>query len=171
MEGDVPARGTECRRRPLAFVDIDGVVADVGHRVHHLEGPSKDWDAFFAAAIDDPVHPEGVAVVAGLVADHEVVFLTGRPERYRVDTERWLVRHGMGSHAVVMRPNGSRRPAATLKRGLLDRLADGREVAMVVDDDPLVIDAMRAGGRPTFEATWGGRNDALHRAQEVEGRS
>ena len=33
--------------RPLAIFDIDGVVADVRHRLHHLESRPKGWDEFF----------------------------------------------------------------------------------------------------------------------------
>ncbi|MEX2660012.1 MAG: hypothetical protein WD232_09965 [Acidimicrobiales bacterium] len=161
----------EAEDRPLAIVDIDGVVADVRHRLHHLEGRRKDWDAFFAAAVDDPPYEEGLAIVAELAEDHEVVFLTGRPERCRADTELWFEANGMAGHRLFMRPEGTRRPAAHVKRELLDRLAEGREVAVIVDDDPLVIAAMRSAGRPTFHATWGERSATLHQAQEVEGRS
>ena len=158
-------------QRPLAIVDIDGVVADVRHRLRHLEGRRKDWDAFFAAAVDDPPHEEGLAIVERLAADHEIVFLTGRPERCRADTERWLEAHGIGGHPLHMRPEGTRRPAAQVKREVLDRVAAGREVAVVVDDDPDVLAAMAAAGRPTFHAAWGDRSTTLHQAQEVEGRS
>lgn len=157
--------------RPLAVVDLDGVVADVAHRLHHIEGSRKDWSAFFAAAVDDPPHEEGLAVVGQLEAEHEVVYLTGRPESCRSDTEVWLEAHGIGGHRLVMRPEGVRRPAAALKRALLEDLATGRQVAVVVDDDPLVIAAMQEAGVPTFHAAWGGRQAALHQAQEVEGRS
>lgn len=156
---------------PLAIVDIDGVVADVRHRLHHLEGRRKDWDAFFAAAAHDEPLEEGLAVVSRLAQDHEVVFLTGRPERCRADTERWLDANGLGRHRLVMRPEGTRRPAAQLKVALLARLATGRQVGVVVDDDPLVAAAMEAAGHPTFLAAWVERTPTLHRAQEVEGRS
>lgn len=73
---------------PLGIVDIDGVVADVRHRLSHLEQRPKDWDRFFAAAAHDPVHPEGLAVVERLLVDDEVVFVTGRPARLRVATKR-----------------------------------------------------------------------------------
>ncbi|MBA3955457.1 MAG: hypothetical protein H0X58_02180 [Acidimicrobiia bacterium] len=46
--------------RPLAVVDIDGVLADVGHRLHFLDRRPKDWKGFFAAARTDPPHPEGI---------------------------------------------------------------------------------------------------------------
>src|SRR5262245_49979 len=39
---------------PAVLVDIDGVVADAGHRLHLVERRPRDWDAFFAAAADDP---------------------------------------------------------------------------------------------------------------------
>lgn len=157
--------------RPLAFVDLDGVVADVRHRLHHLEAGDRDWPGFFAAAVEDPPHEEGLAVVTRLEVGHEVVYLTGRPESCRVDTEQWLERHGIGGHRLVMRPMGVRRPAAELKPALLAEAAAGREVAVVVDDDPLVLAAMAEAGLPTFHATWGGRNEVLLRAQEVDGRS
>ncbi len=76
--------------RPIAVLDIDGVLADVRHRLHHLERRPKDWAAFFAAAPRDPLLPEGAAVAAQLAPDHDVVYLTGRPERCRRDTLAWL---------------------------------------------------------------------------------
>jgi hypothetical protein len=36
--------------RPLAVFDLDGVLADVRHRLHFLDRRPKDWDGFFAAA-------------------------------------------------------------------------------------------------------------------------
>lgn len=162
-------------QRPLAIIDIDGVVADVRHRLVHVERRPKDWDAFFAAARDDPPHDEGVALVRKLAADHDVVFLTGRPVRYRRATERWLDRHGLGGHRLVMRPGGVRRPAAQVKVELLADLAADRRVAIVVDDDAAVVAAMRAAGHPTLHADWEALDPderrALFDAQEVEGRS
>src|SRR5690606_16619180 len=121
-----------------------GVVADVRHRLHHIERRPKDWDAFFAAAGDDPPHREGLELVAALVRDHEVVFLTGRPRRIEPAARRWLDEHGLGGHRLVMRPDGEWLPAARLKVRLLRELAQGRAVAVVVDDDPDVLAAMTA---------------------------
>ena len=110
-----------------------------------------------------------------LAEDHEVVFLTGRPLKCRRDTRRWLERHGLGEHRLVMRPAGVRRPAAQVKVELLAELAAGRVVGLVVDDDDAVVAAMRAAGHPTLHADWEQRADsqqaALFEAQEAEGRS
>jgi phosphoglycolate phosphatase-like HAD superfamily hydrolase len=161
--------------RPLAIVDLDGVVADVRHRLHHLTGRRKHWDAFFAAAVDDPPHPEGIAVVERLQQDHDVVYLTGRPERCRADTEAWLDRHGIGGHPLHMRSGRDRRPAAVVKPDLLRTIGHGREVAVVVDDDDRVVEAMRRAGYQVLHADWEKRaaeeDAALARAQEEQGRT
>lgn len=160
---------------PLAIVDIDGVVADVRHRLHHIRRSPKDWEAFFAEAVHDPPHAEGLAAVEQLVPDHEVVFLTGRPRRLERATRGWLERHGLGGHRLVMRPNGDRRPAAQVKVDLLGSLADHREVAVVLDDDPMVLRAMERAGYPIRLADWEPRDprsaQALRAAQEKEGRT
>jgi phosphoglycolate phosphatase-like HAD superfamily hydrolase len=162
-------------QRPLAIVDIDGVVADVRHRLHHIRRRPKDWNAFFAAAEQDAPHAEGVELVGQLGADHEIVFLTGRPRRLEADTRRWLERHGLGGHRLIMRPEGVRRPAPEVKVDLLRDLAQGRTVTVVVDDDPAVLEAMQAAGYPTRLADWEPREPdedrALRRAQDVEGRT
>jgi phosphoglycolate phosphatase-like HAD superfamily hydrolase len=161
--------------RRIAVVDIDGVVADVRHRLVHVERRPKDWDAFFAAAPQDPPHPEGLALVRRLAVDHDIVFLTGRPVRCRRDTVDWLRRHGLGEHRLVMRPGGLRRPAAEVKVELLGDLAAERRVALVVDDDASVVAAVRAAGYPTLHADWESlapeERRALFEAQEVDGRS
>lgn len=161
--------------RPLAIVDIDGVVADVRHRLHHVERRPKNWDAFFDAVGDDPVHPEGVALVKVLEEDHDVVFLTGRPRRIERTTQRWLRDNGMGAHRLVMRRGGDRRPAAVAKVELLRELAEGREVAIVVDDDALVVEALQRAGFAVLHADWETRRPAedaaLRDAQETDGRT
>jgi hypothetical protein len=161
--------------RPLAIVDLDGVVADVRHRLRHIEGKPKHWHRFFDAAGADGLHEEGLAVVERLRPHHEIVYLTGRPRWLEAVTRRWLDDHGLGGHELVMRPDDDRRPAAVLKVELLRRLAGGREVAVVVDDDERVVQAMADAGFPTFHATWERRaideQRALERAQEAEGRT
>lgn len=161
--------------RPLAVVDIDGVVADVRHRVHFVQRRPKDWDAFFAAAADDPPHDEGLALVRRLAQDHEVVFLTGRPDWLRADTRRWLEQQGLDGQRLLMRPEGDRRPAALVKVQYLRDLAREREVAVMIDDDPLVVAAVKEAGFPVLHADWESRSPGTDRtlltAQEVEGRT
>jgi hypothetical protein len=158
--------------RPVAIIDLDGVLADVRHRLRHIEGGRKDWPAFFAGIPDDPVLPEGRAVVDRLAGDHELVYLTGRPERARPDTEAWLERHALPRGRLIMRREGDRRPARVTKPALLRRYAEnGRSIAVVVDDDPQVCDALETQGWPVLRADWMTRPEILDQAQEDAGRT
>jgi hypothetical protein len=172
---------------PVAVVDIDGVVADVRHRVPYLEEYPPDWAGFFSAADLDPPIAHGLARVRGLVASgHEIVWLTGRPEWLRSVTRSWLAGHRLPTGTLLMRPVHDRRPARVLKAGALRALAAGRsvfgrrpgpprEIAVVVDDDTAVVARLRADGWPVEQADWldldPGGADRLAEAQERDGRT
>jgi len=157
--------------RPLAVFDVDGVLADVRHRLRHVERRPKDWDAFFAAAPDDPPLPTGVALAVESARDCDIVYVTGRPERCRTDTLRWFRRHGLPEGELSMRPGRDRRPARQAKLELLRRVAEGRVVAMVVDDDAQVCQAYERAGYRVLRADWMGAEPALEQAQEADGRT
>lgn len=157
--------------RLVAVIDLDGVLADVRHRVHHVETQPKDWGAFFSAAPDDPVLEEGRTVVEALAEVHDLVYLSGRPERCRHDTERWLRTHGLPAAPVLLRPHHDRRPARFFKVESLDELSRERSVAVLVDDDPLVLEVARAAGYDVLPATWMDDLPALREAQEVDGET
>lgn len=161
--------GTE--PRALAVFDLDGTLADVRHRLHHLEGPRKDWDAFFRAAVADPPLEAGLALVRHWAQGCDLAYVTGRPERCRRDTERWLTAQGLPTGDLVMRPAADRRPARVAKPVLLSRLAGDRTVAVVVDDDKLVCDAYRARGFRVVRADWAAAAPVLEQAQEENGRT
>jgi phosphoglycolate phosphatase-like HAD superfamily hydrolase len=155
----------------LAVIDLDGVLADVRHRLHHVAHPPKDWAAFFAAAPQDPLLDEGARVAHALAEVHDLVYLSGRPEHCRPDTLRWLVRHELPAAPVHLRPPQDRRPGRLYKVDALRRLAREQPVAVLVDDDPLVCEAARAAGFDVLPATWMGRAEELLEAQEVDGET
>lgn len=153
----------------LAVFDIDGVVADVRHRLHHLVAP-KSWRAFFEEAAADGLLREGARLVADLVQRHEIVWLTGRPEWLRRTTADWLAEHGLPGTELHLRPNGDHRPAAFYKLDVLAELAP-RGIAAFVDDDPEVVDAALDAGYPAVLADWLPRDAALQEAQDRLGRT
>jgi hypothetical protein len=159
-------------QRPIAVLDIDGVLADVRHRLHFIENAARDWDGFFGAMPDDPPLVEGVAVARRLGLDHDLVYLTGRPERTRAATAAWLAFHELPRGQLIMRSDRDRRPARVTKPALLRRLANsGRTIAAVVDDDPAVASALEAAGWPVLLADWQARPASLDEAQERRGRT
>jgi hypothetical protein len=157
--------------RPLAVVDIDGVVADVRHRLHLVESRPKQWAEFFAAAAADPPLDVGVTLVRELAADHDVIWLTGRPERTRAATETWLAAQGLPTASLLMRGDRDFRPARVTKRDELRRLRRSRDVRVVVDDDPEVVALLRADGFPVRLADWLPHSSTLRAAQERDGRT
>lgn len=162
---------TDSNGLPLAVFDLDNTLADTAHRQHFLEGRPRNWGAFFAAAPEDAPLAEGVALAVDSARECEVVYLTGRPERYRPDTLEWLARHGLPEGRVYMRSNADRRPARFTKLEILRRLARDREVRVLVDDDELVCDDAERAGFTVVRARWAAKSAALEEAQEREGRT
>ncbi|KUO17480.1 phosphatase domain-containing protein [Streptomyces dysideae] len=170
---------TDSSRRPLAVFDLDDTLADTAHRQRFLETTPRDWDAFFAAAPQDPPVAEGIALALESAQECEVVYLTGRPERCRRDTLDWLAAQGLPEGRVHMRRDagragggrGDRRPARRTKLEILRRLARTREIRVLVDDDELVCEDAEWAGFTVVRARWTARSAALKVAQEREGRT
>ncbi len=176
MSGD--GQVGEPEQPALAVFDIDGVLADVGHRRHHVQGGRRDWDAFFAAAADDPPLAPGIERAQQAQQDGRVVvYLSGRPERLRDVTTRWLAQHGLPAGELVLRPDDDRSPAVRLKVARLRDIAAAFTIALFVDDDEIVVRAVR-DHRPALVgevllADWqpAGARRTLRRAQERDGRT
>jgi hypothetical protein len=155
----------------VAVIDIDGVVADVRHRLHHVTGRPKNWRAFFDLAADDGLLPEGEETVRKLAEVYGVVYLSGRPERLRTVTQRWLEQHELPPGPLMLRPYDDYRPSRLYKVEALRTIAESSTVVVLVDDDPRVLDAAREAGFDVLPATWMGEHSALREAQEQDGRT
>jgi len=173
----VPESPTSDDQRPTVVVfDIDGVLADVRHRLRFVERKPKDWDAFFAAMDGDGPLETGIALAQERASEgHRIVYLTGRNEDYRALTRDWLARHGLPDGRLVMRRSDDRRPARVFKPAALRRIAQDARVVAVVDDDDAVVAVLARDGWPVHHATWMAPDAAaqttLFDAQEVDGRS
>jgi hypothetical protein len=142
--------------RPVAVLDIDGTVADARHRLSLIAGTPThaDWKRFFEAADTDPLIPEGAAVAWELAAEHSIVWYTGRPEWVRALTAGWLGRHELPGGPLLMQGSDDPRLARAVKLEHLDRLRTTVGVALVVDDDPRVVELVSAAGYRTRLADW-----------------
>jgi phosphoglycolate phosphatase-like HAD superfamily hydrolase len=163
-------------RPSLAVFDVDGVLADVRHRLHHVEKRPKDWPAFFAAMADDGPLEVGIALARDQAAlGHELVYLTGRNESWRRVTLDWMERYGVPTGRLVMRRDHDRRPAREFKPEALRRIARTGRVVAVVDDDEAVVRVLTAAGWPVLHATWmpsdAAEQQTLFDAQEHDGRT
>lgn len=108
--------------RKVIVVDIDGTVADISHRVHHLEQKTpKDWISFRQGHEKDKPIMHIINLVKTLSKTHDIVFCTGREESEREVTEHWLNKNypAFCYEALLMRPNNNRQPDAIVKPKLL----------------------------------------------------
>ncbi|MCT2593496.1 hypothetical protein LHJ74_26925 [Streptomyces sp. N2-109] len=159
------------RGLPLAVFDLDGTLSDTRHRLHHVRTAPRDWDAFFRAADDDLPLEAGVAMALEWAKKCDLGYVTGRPERCRRATARWIAAQGLPAGDLWMRGADDRRPARVTKLKLLERLAAQRTVAVVVDDDRQVCEVYRRAGFRVIRADWMPESGTLGEAQEKHGRT
>lgn len=131
----MPARKSNGKPRPVVVVDMDGTIADASRReAKFLRRKKKDWPGFFRDMEKDPPIKEILARVHELADKHDIVILTGRPEKYRPQTESWLKEHKVKPVEVLMRRTGDTRPDFEAKSELMRDLLDRRKVRMALDD-------------------------------------
>lgn len=138
---------------------------NVEHRLPLLNnGSPTRWIDFFAAATADIPIAEGRELARQLSQDHEIVWLTGRPERIREVTEDWLKRNGMPSGALIMHPEGDSRSSVDVKPEQVADLSRTRTVDIVVEDDPRVVHALRRRGFRAIQVPWAAWTPVLGQA-------
>lgn len=140
--------------------DLDGTLADCEHRVHHVRGKPKNWDAFFAGVKDDRVSTPVLFVVDAFLyrepTPFKLIFCSGRPERCRADTEAWLREEcRITEFTLLMRKDGDFRADDIVKQEILDQHIDKDRVLFVLDDRQQVVDMWRRNGLTCFQVAEG----------------
>src|SRR6185437_14005012 len=70
--------------------DIDGTIANIDHRLHHIQKEPADWNAFYTACPGESPIAHILDVAHALSHDVDIVFITGRSETCRRATLDWL---------------------------------------------------------------------------------
>ncbi|GLI41526.1 acid phosphatase class B [Glycomyces algeriensis] len=122
-----------------AIVDIDGTVALMGSRDPYDET---------TVIHDAPNYPIVRLVTVVAMAGHSLVFVSGRTEACREDTETWLARRFPFPHSGLhMRAIGDKRRDAEVKTEIYRTHIEGRyNVRWVFDDRNQTVAAWRALG-------------------------
>jgi uncharacterized HAD superfamily protein len=144
---------TEKRRDVI--VDIDGTLADVTHRLHHVRGPRKKWKKFFALMSEDKPIREVIARVQEMAKDHRIYVVSGRPDDYRDVTVEWLKLHDVPYEALYMRKAGDYRTDDVVKQEILDRHFDKQNIELVIEDRPRVIRMWESNGLKVLDVGTG----------------
>jgi predicted kinase len=128
--------------------DIDGTLADATHRLHHIKAKPPNWDAFFAECVNDPVI-EPIHELTRIIAaqGYRIILVSGRTDKVRAQTVAWLATNDVPYQELHMRAEGDYRQDYVVKSQILDAiLAEGHEIAFVVDDRPSVVAMWRERG-------------------------
>jgi FMN phosphatase YigB (HAD superfamily) len=130
----------------IVIFDIDGTLADVSERIHHLKKKPKNWDAFFQGMARDKAIRSMVRLCNILYASGiHIILCSGRNEEYRTETVKWLAQQGVHYHDLLLRKDKDRRSDTVIKREMLSRI-DQSKVLFVVEDRSRVVDMWHSEG-------------------------
>lgn len=134
--------------RNIILCDIDGTLADLTHRLHYVRDGNRDWDRFFAEVGDDEFREDVWEQVVADADEHDarIIFLSGRSEVAREDTEEWLWDETGDLPIVLMRRENDRRPDTEVKRDIFDWHFKGYNIVRVYDDRPCMVRMWREMG-------------------------
>ena len=137
--------------------DIDGTLADLRHRRHHIQKDPKDWGAFFAACMDDVPIGHICALAIDLSSAAPILLVTGRSDAVRTETDLWIRTKARLLHSgLYMRKEGDHRSDEIVKAELLEQvMGDGYQPMMVFDDRARVVAMWRAAGIPCAQVAEG----------------
>lgn len=140
--------------REAIIIDLDGTLSDTSQRIHHLKAERPNWKAFFSGIEQDEVNRavEGVYKMA-IAGEYTVLFVSGRPENYRLPSETWLKNHGFTDYfALFMRSVQDQSPDFEVKAKIYDRyIKPYFDILFTIDDRPRVVEMWRQKGLVCFQ--------------------
>ena len=145
----------------IYIFDIDQTLADASHRLHLINGETKDWEAFFAACVDDKPIWEVITVARALAAaKHNIVYATGRPKRTMNATTAWLLKYRVLLGPLFMREDADHREDTVVKSEMLDKIIaqyanTGEKIGGIFEDRQGVTEMYRARGLRVFQVAEG----------------
>ena len=133
-------------KEEIVIFDIDGTLADVSERIHHVSKKPKNWPAFFQGMAQDKAIHSMVRLCNILHASGiYIVLCSGRSEEHREQTIQWLSQQGVNFHELLLRKDKDRRSDTDVKRELLATL-DKSKILFVVEDRSRVVEMWRSEG-------------------------
>lgn len=139
---------------PYIVFDIDGTLANIKHRLCYLDKTLKnkpDWQSFNDAMINDEINLHIAAIYHKMCnnlhsSNNPAIFVTGRPETHRQQTENWLLKHKLIPNYLFMRPAGDYRTDVEIKQDIVLKYIKEAPILFVVDDRDAVVTMWRQLG-------------------------
>lgn len=149
---DFPVQSYEPYRRrdglgDTVIVDLDGTVAN-------HEGVRSPYD-YTKVGLDNP-HDDVISVVQSLANDYEVVFVSGRKDSCRADTEQWIREHIGMEPVLYMRRADDDRADFVVKNEIYDsEILPKYNILCAIDDRNQVVRHLRRRGIRVFQVADG----------------
>ena len=147
------------------IVDLDGTLADITHRLHHIQGTKKRWDLFNRAIPQDHLNPWCSQLIASMKASAlmanshlEIVIMTGRmfDEETKVNTIKWLEAHDIAYDELYAREDKDYRKDCEMKKDLYEEhIKPYYKVLFCIDDRQQVVDMWRQEGLVCLQCAHG----------------
>ena len=126
--------------------DIDGTLAQANGR-----GPYE-----FEKLETDQINEAVAQILAWRQEQGETILVTGREEKYREATERWLKNNSVSYISLYMRPTGDTRRDDIVKKEIFEAHIKGKyNVALVLDDRDRTVAYWRSEGLPCWQVNYG----------------
>ena len=130
----------------IVIFDIDGTLADVSERIHHVKKKPKNWNAFFQGMAQDKAIHSMVRLCNVLYESGiKIILCSGRNEEHRPETVQWLAQQGVNYHELILRANGDKRSDTVVKREMLASI-ERSQILFVVEDRSRVVEMWRSEG-------------------------
>ena len=138
--------------KKIILCDIDGTIANNDHRQHFLEG-KKDWEGFFSEIINDkPIYPVINIINEESSNGKKIVFLTGRPERYRYSTKLWLNEYFNFDFEIYMRKDNDKNNKLKVKREIFNANFNVEDILYCIDNDYDLLEQWNEMGLKAMDA-------------------
>jgi hypothetical protein len=135
-------------RQHIVIFALDGTLAVIEHRVHHITGEKPDWTAFYAACGADLPNSPIMTVYRALASQGYALWMvSGRSDEVIEQTTAWLQQHVGDFHTLLMRQAGDPTPDNRLTRSWVeDGTMPQDRVLVVFEERASVVNMWRELG-------------------------
>ena len=146
--------------KTTVIFDLDGTLALVDKRREIAKKPNGkiDFDIFYDPQYIELDEPNSFVIELAKMYKrdgYEIVIVSGRSDRTKEATERWLEKYGILYDRMIMRKRKNFTPDNELKERWLEKYLDRDDIRVVVDDRQRVVDMWRRNGLNVFQVANG----------------
>ena len=146
--------------KTTVIFDLDGTLALVDKRREIAKKPNGkiDFDIFYDPQYIELDEPNSSVIELAKMYKlngYEIVIVSGRSDRTKEATERWLEKYGILYDRMIMRKRKNFTPDNELKERWLEKYLDRDDIRVVVDDRQRVVDMWRRNGLDVFQVANG----------------